>query len=293
MMKRLSAVIAALSAGLLLSVAANAAATAPRAQLRNFVCRQALDPANRAVAVEAVMRPVTGTRALELRFDLLVSRGGSLTGKSMIRAGDLGVWITPRNPTLGQLPGDVWNFAKPVVELNAPATYGFRVAFRWIGARNRVIHSVVDYSPPCREPELRPDLLVRSIAVTPIANQPGMDLYTAEIRNTGATLAGPFDVLFTPGDSSPAQTQAVRRLEPGVSQALEFVGPLCTAASAPTVTVDSAAQVDDLNRSNNRLTAVCPAAAAGLSRLSGRRGRPLPASAEWPVRIVRASRRPR
>ncbi len=261
-MKRLSAVIAALSIGLSLGVV-DAAAAAPRAQLHNFVCRRALDPANRAVSVDAVMRPVAGTRSLELRFDLLVSHGASSPGQSVIRAGDLGAWITPRNPTLGQLPGDVWNLAKPVVELDAPATYGFRVAFRWIGARNRVIRSTVLYSPPCRERELRPDLLVRSITVTPIAGQPGRDLYTAEIQNAGATRAGPFDVLFAPGDSSPAQTQPVRRLEPGVGRALEFVGPLCTPASAPTVTVDSAAQVDDLDRSNNRLTAVCPAAASG------------------------------
>lgn len=266
MMKRLSAVIALVSLGSLGSlslgaVVVNAAPAAPRAQLRNFVCQPALDPANRAVSIEAVMRPVAGTRTLQLRFDLLVGHGDSLTGSSTVRVGDLGVWITPKNPTLGRLPGDVWNFAKPVVELSAPAIYEFRVAFRWIGARNRVIRAAVLYSQPCRQRELRPDLLVRSITVTPIAGQPGNDLYTAVIRNAGATRAGPFDVLFAPADSSPAQTHTVRRLGPRTSRTEEFVGSACTAVSAPTVTVDSAAQVNDLNRSNNSLTAVCPAPA--------------------------------
>jgi hypothetical protein len=39
---------------------------------------------------------------------------------------------------------------------------------------------------------------------------------------------------------------------------MTFTGPVCSASTAPTITADSAHQVDDLNRSNNVLTAVCP-----------------------------------
>ena len=43
---------------------------------------------------------------------------------------------------------------------------------------------------------------------------------------------------------------------------MSFVGPLCATADPsdpPEIIADSAAQVDDLNRSNNSLAATCPA----------------------------------
>jgi len=246
--------------------AAAASARRPRAQLTDFVCVRALDPPNRSVSARAVMRPLAGTRRLELKFDLLTRRRAGAAMQSVVRAGDLGVWISPSNPTLGQLPGDVWNFDKSVVDLRAPAGYELRVAFRWIGAHRRVISSEVRYSPRCREPELRPDLLVRSITVTAIAGHPGEELYSAVIRNAGASAAGPFSVLFAPGDGSAPKRHTVGLLPAYTSRVEQFVGPLCTAASAPTVTVDSAGQVDDLNRTNNQLTAACPAAKAASAR---------------------------
>jgi hypothetical protein len=258
-MKRLSGALGALALCVLLLVAATTASGAPpRAQLHAFACHRALDPPDRSIAVTAVMRPLPGTQHLSLRFDLLMSEGASMPQK-VIRSGDLGVWITPTNPTLGQLPGDVWNLQKSVVELAAPASYRFRVEFRWTGAHGRVLGSTVLYSGRCRQRELRPDLLVSSIAVTAIPNNPNKDLYTALIANAGNSAAGPFDVLFAPADGSAPKTHTVALLAAHASRTEAFVGPLCTAASAPTITVDSAREVDDLNRANNALTATCPA----------------------------------
>jgi hypothetical protein len=48
----------------------------------------------------------------------------------------------------------------------------------------------------------------------------------------------------------------------GKTRTLSFVGPLCDAANPPTVSADSASQVDDFNRANNVLAAACPAAPA-------------------------------
>jgi hypothetical protein len=257
-MKRLSAALLAIV--LASTVCASAASAAPpRAQLLSFVCQRALDPASRAISVQAVMRPLPATRKLALKVDLLVRTGGATPAQSDIRAGDLGVWISPANPTLGQLPGDVWKFDKSVVALAAPASYRFRVSFRWTGANDRVIGSAVRYTARCKQRELRPDLLVGLITVSAIPGRPQQSLYTAAITNAGATATGPFDVLFTPGDNSPPKTHMVRNLGPYKTRSETFVGPLCTAAAAPTITADSAGQVDDLNRANNALTATCPA----------------------------------
>jgi hypothetical protein len=239
-------------------VAGAAGAPPPRAALRGFVCQRALDPAARAVSVQAVMRPLPGTKKLALRFQLLRRRtSGSFT---LVRAGDLGTWITPNNPTLGRLPGDVWEFTKPIVNLVvAPAAYRFKVTFRWTGAHGRVLGTAVRFSRICWQPELRPDLFVQSITVLPISGKPTKDAYVALIRNAGATGAGPFEVVFSPPDASALKTRIVQMLGPHKALRETFVGPLCTGTSAPTVIVDPAGLIDDYNRSNNSLTATCPA----------------------------------
>ncbi len=234
----------------------------PRAALRGFSCQRALDPADRSIGITAVMRPVPGTRHLALRFDLLLSHGAGTVAKA-VRAGDLGVWISPENPTLGQLPGDVWNLEKSVVDLATPGDYRFRVQYRWTGAGHRVLGTAQRVSRRCAQPELRPDLEVSSITVSAVAGDPDHQLYSALIANAGNTAAGPFNVLFAPADGSATTTRTVALLGAHSTVTEAFLGPVCSAATAPTVTADSADQVDDLNRQNNSLQATCPAASGG------------------------------
>jgi hypothetical protein len=255
-MKHLVAVLGAL-AGVLLLPGVGLGADLPRADLRAYSCQKAMDPVNRSVAVTAVMRPVAGTQRMMVKFDLLVSHGPGTVSRPL-RAGDLGMWINPEDATLGQLPGDVWNLQKSVVALHAPAVYRFRVSYRWQGTHHVILSTTTRYSRRCVQPELRPDLQVRSITVSAIPTQPDRNLYTAEIANTGNTAAGPFDVLFAPADGSPTTTQSVSMLRAHTSRAVTFTGPVCSAGTAPRITADSADQVDDLNRSDNALTATCP-----------------------------------
>ena len=104
---------------------------------------------------------------------------------------------------------------------------------------------------------------MQSITVTAIPGRPHHDLYTALIANTGNSAAGPFSVLFAPADGSPASTRQVATLGAHRHRTISFVGPLCTTATAPTITADSALQIHDLNRANNALTATCPAPSSG------------------------------
>jgi CARDB len=249
-------VVAAVVAGV--AAVPGSATTAPRSQLTGFACVHALDPGARAVGIEGVMRPLPGTRKLAIRFELL--RRGTGAAAQTVQGGDLGVWRSPANSTLGRLPGDVWRLQKSVYNLDAPFSYQFRVSFRWTGAHGKVLGTATRYSRTCRQQELRPDLTVKSIAVSAIAGHPKKALYTAVVANQGRTGAGPFSVLFVPGDSSAPSTQIVSFLGAGKTRTLSFIGPACNAASPPTVTADSASQVDDFDRANNQLIAVCPAA---------------------------------
>jgi hypothetical protein len=250
-------------AGLVL-VAAMPAATSnasvpPRASLAEFSCQPALEPSQREVSVEAVMRPVAGTKRMALRFVLLIRTRGE-EQPTEVAGHDLGNWVTPNDPTLGQRPGDVWNVEHPVIGLVAPASYRFRVTFRWTGARARVLGTVVRETPACFQPELRPNLLVQSITVEP-APSASMNDYLTVIANTGATGAGPFEVLFSPGGGLPVKMRTINRLRAHSKRALTFVGPACTVVTDPTVTVDPLHQVDDVDPANNSLTATCPSGA--------------------------------
>jgi len=251
------------------TAAAAMATTPPRADLAQFACHKALDPANRSVSIQAVMRPLNGTRRLAVRFDLRQSTPSSAT-VAAVHATGLGTWITPITPTLGQLPGDVWRLNKDVLNLDAPATYQFRVTYRWTGAHGKVLGTATRFSRTCRQKELRPDLAVQAITVSAVTGHPEEDLYTAAIADQGLTGAGPFEVLFAPGDASAPITRTVSLLHAGEMRQLSFVGPACDPASPPTVTVDATSVVDDFNRANNVMTAVCPAV---TTTTPARRGR--------------------
>jgi hypothetical protein len=130
--------------------AAAADTAAPRAALTQFVCHRAKNQALRSVSVTGVMRPLTGTQRMALRFELL-SKAPGQTAFSDISGPGLGTWLYPTDPaTLGQRPGDVWRLNKPVINL-ASATYRFRVAFRWLGANGSVLGTTVRLSPRCEQ----------------------------------------------------------------------------------------------------------------------------------------------
>ncbi len=258
MRRILAASIVGLAAGGALagSAAASPTANPPRAHLRGFVCQHALEPVQRLISVVAVMRPVTGTKRLELRFDL-IAKGPAAAASGYVRGGDLGTWISPpKQPiTLGTRPGDVWSLNHPVADLPAPATYRFRVTFRWLGADGRVVAETVRESAKCFQPELRPDLQAVSLVAKPIPNKPKRDSYIATITDAGFTGAGQFDVEFADGTS--ITSHVVPRIKAHQTLTLSFEGPACNASAPPTMTIDPTEQVDDYNRTNNSLTANC------------------------------------
>jgi hypothetical protein len=242
-----------------LGTAIAGAAAPPRDELRAFTCLRALDPPARAVSVQAVMRPLTGTAKMQMRFDLLRQTRPGARFK-LVRGRLLGSWITPDDPTLGQRPGDVWIVNHPVVNLAAPATYRFRVSFRWLDTHSNQLGSAVQTSATCYQPELRADLLVRSLAVRTLPS--GADAYVAVVANRGRTGAGPFGVQFA-GASNAPQSATISRLAARSFTRQTFVAPPCPPGEDLTVTVDPAHSIDESNFANNTLVVPCPSPASG------------------------------
>ena len=123
----------------------------PRAALNGFGCHRSSDSLNRWIAITAVMRPVSGTQRMAMKFQLLRKRAHGQAFND-VSGGDLGKWIRPTNPpTLGQRPGDHWTVQKQVVNLAAPAVYKLRVSFRWFGTGQTVLQTVVKFTQKCHQ----------------------------------------------------------------------------------------------------------------------------------------------
>ena len=251
---------AAAAAPLALSPMSAHAAAAPPAALTKIACHSTLDPAKRSVSVVSIMRHRPATRSLAVRFTLLEKVPGAVA--TPVRDGDLGHWTTPTDATLGRLPADVWKLRKTVYNDDAPAAYRFRVTFRWTGSNGKVLSRETLRTGQCSVRELRPDVLVRSVAVRGTGLAPGNDRYTAVVANRGRTPSGPFEVEFSPGAAGgPVQTVEVASLAPRAHARVRFFGRACDPAAPPIVIADPTHAVDDFDRSNNTFTVSCPSAA--------------------------------
>jgi hypothetical protein len=147
----LACLIAAATVGGAASIASGATTAPPRASLQDPICMKASDSLDRLVAITAVMRPLNATQHMELQFNLF-EKLHRASAYSKVIAGDLGKWVSPGNPTLGQRPGDVWERQKQVVNLAGPAVYRFHVGFRWIGAHDQTLGTEYHWGPVCQQP---------------------------------------------------------------------------------------------------------------------------------------------
>ena len=184
---------------------------------------------------------------------------------SSVRGRGLDQWVHPQNPTLGQRPGDIWKVDQKVTNLAGTAYYRFRVRFRWLSSSGRSLGTTDALGPLCYQPELRPDLAVRSLAVSPVTGQPSEDRYVAWIGNLGKSGAGPFQVMLALPANAPEST-TVAWLRPHSRVREVFIGPACMPMSRITLTADPNDAVLDYDRTNNTLTTQCPAVTAAQTR---------------------------
>lgn len=234
------------------------ALVASHTKLTGFVCRRALRPIDRSISATAVIRPISGTVKLAVNFRLLRR---SPTGVVInVHGAGLGTWLTK---SIQSRPQEAWRVIHTVSYLSAPATYRLKVSYRWVGAGGRVIAHGARRSRRCRQPELRPNLEVQSIAVGADATDASDDYYLARIYDAGATGAGPFLVQLA--DQEQLVNRRVRHIRRHELLSVRLAGPLCDRADPPTVTVDPYHRVDVYSRARASLTATCPASTAGSS----------------------------
>lgn len=232
------------------------------AHARVAACRRSPLIDERTAVVGASMRPLPEARRLALRIDLQQRPLGAGRWTSRSDVPGLGVWTSPSDPLVGTRPADVFKYRQAVDGLAVPFAYRFRVAFRWSDDLGAVVHETALLTRACRQPDLRPDLVLASVRAEPSGSDPALVRYLVVVRNDGRTVSGRAVVAATlPGDATPgAHLRSIGRIEPGGSALIAFGGPGCAAGEAPALfAVDPANAVEEVDEADNALAARCPA----------------------------------
>jgi hypothetical protein len=251
-MRALPLVLATL---LLAAPAAPAAASSPGgavpaapSAVRVLECTPALEPAARSVTFEARMRPVRRSVTMALRFSLQSrSRDGGRWRR--VAAEGFDAWL-PSEPSVRR-----YVYAKTVRSLLVPASYRAVVRFRWYDEEGAVVARARAVSPPCAQPDLRPDLVPRRLEALPAAA--GLRRYAVVVRNAGAGAAGASTLQLDVGGAA-SVSAPVPALAPGEARSVAVTGPACVAGLGVTATVDAGDAVDEADEAANVLAAPCP-----------------------------------
>jgi hypothetical protein len=199
----------------------------------------------REAVFEGQVRVFRKAPKMQMRFTLQASTPDAPKWRKVV-VPDFSEWITaPAN--VGK-----YTYDKTVQDLLAPASYRAVVDFRWRDRRGKTIRAERAISSVCKQPDARPDLLVRNVRV-----EDGS--YVAVVFNRGRQAAGPFavDILV---DGSPAGTVDVVGLAPQTPVTVMTpapAGPPCAAGTPLEAVADTRAQVDEADEENNAFDSVC------------------------------------
>jgi hypothetical protein len=179
---------------------------------------------------------------MQLRFTLQASTPDDSRWRR-IDAEGFGTWITAP-PALVK-----YTYDKTVQNLLAPASYRAVVDFRWRDRRGKAVRTERAISPVCKQPDERPDLVVRSVRLE------GGE-YVAVIFNRGREAADAFAVDFL-ADGAPLGTVEIIGLAPQTPVTVMLPGPPCAPGTPVEVVADPRSQVDEADEENDSLGVLC------------------------------------
>ncbi|MDX6698207.1 MAG: hypothetical protein QOE65_1604 [Solirubrobacteraceae bacterium] len=217
------------------------------ARLRLVACLTSLDAGGPSLTVDSTMRSLHSGDRMAMRFELW-QRGPLAPRFHRVPGSGLGTW----NPATDGVQR--FRFRKPIQNLPAPAVYFVRVAYRWRDAGGHTVATTARSTRLCRQPDVRPDLRVVSVAA-PQRRATGF-AYPVVVRNAGRAPSGDFEAVLTMGDTSqPGRT--VAGLAPGERRTVELAGPRCAPGTAASVQLDPDNRVDESDERNNVRSFAC------------------------------------
>ena len=233
---------------LLLAVPASAEAR-PRAEALLDSCEKAtLDQDGTGVFVGR-MRNVGGARRMQMRFTLQ-TRLTVHDRWTAVEVPGFGVWTSAA-------PGrSRYVYTKTIENLLPPASYRVSVRFRWLDADGDRIESMRDSSPACKQPDPRPNLVVRGIGVEAAAADDARR-YVVLVRNNGRAATGASTLTLTVGGVAQPDT-VVPQLAPGEGTLVTIEAPKCRPGTELSAQADSGDVLDERDESDNLFTRNCP-----------------------------------
>ena len=141
-------------------------------------------------------------------------------------------------------------FTRRVEALIGPASYRALVRFRWVDARGATVASTRAYSRACRQPDHRPNLMVRALSLEGARN------YVALVVNNGRTASGPFDLEVRLPDQvlGPVTVEISSRAS---SSSSASAGRAARRAPSITAIADPLDVIDERSETDNALTVTC------------------------------------
>jgi hypothetical protein len=228
----------ALTIALFAALAAPAQAS-PKASVALTKCQ----PSERAAEFEARMGAVKGAKRMRMSFTLQVRKAGKAAFRRVAAPG-FDEWTTADPGTRRYV------FTRRVEALIGPASYRALVRFRWIDARGATVTTARAYSRACRQPDHRPNLILKRLSLEGARN------YVALVANHGRTASGPFDLQIALPDQVLGPV-TVESLDPGAQQLVRFRGPRCKAGTSVTAIADPLDAIDERSETDNELTLTC------------------------------------
>ena len=231
----------ALLIALLALAGAAPAAHAAAAKARLAGCVTSPDREHRAASFTGDVRSIPGASRLQVKFVLQART-------------DDEPWTTVAAPGFGTWNSSVagvWRYVytKTVENLLASAAYRAQVHFRWLSQAGRTLQRSRRRTKVCRQPDLRPDLLVGGVTRTPSG-------YDASISNAGRTAAERFAVTIEV-DGQLHRLGHVERLGAEETTTLRGQAPGCRPGSDLVVRVDADRTVEEIHEQGNAFLAAC------------------------------------
>jgi hypothetical protein len=216
----------------------NAQAASPWAKVGVASCDRELDEAVFAARMTSYRR----SGKMQMRFTLQ-ARTPEDARWHKVDAPGFGEWIT--------VPSGLsrYTYEKTVQDLLTPASYRAVVHFRWRDARGKQIRRERATSRTCRQPDSRPDLVVRDVKADPAG-------YVAVVFNRGREAANAFDVRFV-RDGVLLGSARVSGLEPQAAIDVFLPGSQCAPGTPLEAVVDPLSEVDESNEFNDSVSAFC------------------------------------
>jgi hypothetical protein len=233
--------------GLVLVLATPASATPGRPKVKLIACNT---DANSAT-FRGGMRAFGSAKVLEMRFALQTRSAASPQWAHSGPPEGFDVWARA-NPGVTHYISD-----KTVLGLVDGASYRVIVRFRWRTPKGKVAQAAARRTVVCRQPDPRADLKIRKVGVKPTGD-PRTRTYRLFVVNRGGTDAGIFTSGLQVNGLDQPQQSTTAPLAAGSETVVEFTAPKCQPGSALVATVDTGAQVDEVDETDNTLTVDCP-----------------------------------